>query len=158
MDVVSQFLRQQWGILNPAEFFLGIAVCTAIPFFIMVFIAMQTYRASISPFPGWRFAKLGVAGSFLGTLGYAMVGAFLPFFSPDRMPEMILYSMLIGNVLAFLGLIILLGSVLIDWRGFLLAPGQTDWAVGRIMVWRLPLLMIVIYVFSFSVARMFIAR
>jgi hypothetical protein len=158
VEVISQFLRQQWGILHPAEFFVGFAVCTAVPFFLIVSLAMMTYRASSSPFPGWRFAKLGVAGSFLGTLGYSMVGAFLPFFTPDRMPELILHAMLIGNVLGFLGLLILLGSVLSDWRGFLLSPGQDDWAIGRLIVWRLPAIVIVISLFGISVANMFNAR
>lgn len=158
MEVISQFLRQQWGILHPAEFFVGVAVCTAVPFFLIVAFAMMTYRASASPFPGWRFAKLGVTGSFFGTLGYSMVGSFLPFFSPDRMPELILHAMLIGNVLGFLGLMILLGSVLCDCRGFLLSPGQDDWAIGRLIVWRLPTRMIVISLFGIIVANMFNAR
>jgi len=158
VEVISQFLRQQWGILHPAEFFLVIAVCTAVPFFFIVTFAMMTYRASTSPFPGWRFAKLGVVGSFLGALGYAMAGAFLPFFSPDRVPDLLLWSMLVGNIFGFAGLSCLMISLFADWRGFLHSPGQEDWALGRIIVWRLPLLLIIIYVFGLSVLNVMLAN
>lgn len=151
VDQIALFLKQQWGINHPAEFFSGIAVCTAIPFFLILLFAMLSFRPVPSPFPGWRYAKLGVAGSFLGTLGYAMVGAFLPFFSPDRVPDLLIIAMLVGNVLGFIGLLCLLFSLLLDWRGFLSAPGQMDWAIGRIVVWRMPLTTILLYVLCLNV-------
>jgi hypothetical protein len=138
-DAIDQMVRQ-WGIANPAEFYLGIAVCSGIPFLLMIFGAMLTQRTTYSDEVGWRFAGLAVASSYIATFGYALVGSFLPFFTPDGIPPILLSVMFVGNVLSLVGVITLFISIIADLRGFLRSPGKEDWALGRVIMWRMPLI------------------